>query len=156
MLESGKDVIAAAVPMKNINWDSVKLAVESKKSDFQNYGAYFNINSLEDNVVANIEEPLEVKYAGSGMMLIHRSVFEKLSGLVGSYHSDSVASGGIDQGEKILEYWKTSIHPESSRLLSEDYNFCEMFRSIGGKIYLDLKSEVKHLGSYLFSGKVYG
>jgi hypothetical protein len=156
MVEANKDVIAAPVPMKQINWAGIKEAIENNKEDFESYGAYYNVNSFENNPTANIDEPFEVKHAGSGMMLIHRSVFEKISNLVGSYVSDSIAMGGFPLGEEVKEYWTTSIDPESNRLLSEDYNFCKLFRQKNGKIYLDLKAKVTHVGSYFFSGKVYG
>jgi hypothetical protein len=156
MISYKKDIIAAAVPMKTINWDNIKKAFENGKKDFYRYGGSYNVNSLEDNPVANVNDPLEVKYVGSGMMLIHRSVFEKLSNLVKGYGYDNLSNLQIPFGETIREYWFTSVDSKENRLLSEDFNFCSMFRGIGGKIYVDLNANVSHQGSYVFSGKIYG
>lgn len=155
MINHKKEIIAAAVPMKNINWDNIKQAVQDGKENFYEYGGSFNINSFEDNPTGTLSEPLEVKYVGTGMMLIHKDVFEKISSLVDEYSYDSHSSGQIKYGELVKEFWKTSIDPSDNRLLSEDFNFCKMLRDKGGKVFIDVQARVSHLGAYLFNGRVY-
>ena len=155
MVSHKKEIIAAAVPMKNINWESIRQAVQDGKENFYEYSGSFNVNSLEDNPTGTLSEPLEVKYVGTGMMLIHKNVFEKISKLVDEYSYDSYSSIKIEYGELIKEFWKTSIDPSDNRLLSEDFNFCKMLRDKGGKVFIDLQARVSHLGAYLFNGKVY-
>ena len=36
--------------------------------------------------------------------------------------------------------------------LSEDYTFCHRFRAIGGKVWLDTRSRIRHVGSMEFAG----
>ena len=69
---------------------------------------------------------------------------------VGSYRSDQQHIGGIDFGEAIYDFWKTTVDPESERLLSEDYYFCKLWKEQGGKIYLAPYVKVVHVGTYWF------
>ena len=45
------------------------------------------------------------------------------------------------------------VDPATGTYLSEDYTFCHRFRKIGGKVWLDTKSRLTHVGSYAFQGQ---
>lgn len=153
MIEENVDLIGAAVPMKGINWERVRSAVKEDKKDLSNFTSIYNVNmSLEQKKILkdNPKKIVEVDYIGSGLMLIHRNVFQKLKEFTPSYRSDQASTGGILYGETIYDFWRTEIDPESNRLLSEDYNFCKMWKSMGGKIYLAPYAKVVHVGTYWF------
>jgi hypothetical protein len=155
MINHDKDIIAATVPMKSINWPNVKRAVELGKEDLTRYTGLFNVNLLKPfnkDEKITVSEPVEVLYAGTGMMLIKREVFNKLSDKVSSYKYDGsvIESFNLKPGTLVKDYWFTSVTDE--RLLSEDYNFCSLWRNDGGKIYVDLLARVIHVGTYHFSG----
>lgn len=153
MVASGKELIGAPVPMKSINWPAIKEAAVNGKENISDYSGVFNFNLLDnDEQQINPEVPFEVKYIGSGMMLIHRSVFDAIAPLVPVYKNNSSLES-IKFGEDIIDYWNTSIDDDGI-LLSEDYNFCKLWRSTGGKTYLDLMAKVSHIGTYIFNGKV--
>jgi hypothetical protein len=42
----------------------------------------------------------------------------------------------------------------SERYLSEDYMFCQMWRKMGGQIYLCPWMKTQHIGTYAFSGNM--
>jgi hypothetical protein len=44
--------------------------------------------------------------------------------------------------------------PETNRYLSEDYTFCRRWQQIGGKIWIDPKTKLTHIGSYTFNGNI--
>ena len=44
------------------------------------------------------------------------------------------------------------IDPETGTYLSEDFTFCHRWRKIGGKVWLDTRTALKHVGSYEFQG----
>jgi hypothetical protein len=153
MIEENVDIIGAAVPMKGINWESVKKAVLQNKEDLSNHTAIYNVNISEaqkEEYKKNPNSIVEVDYIGTGLMLISRNVFQSLKEHTPSYRSDQHSSSGIQYGETIYDFWRTEVDPESNRLLSEDYNFCKMWRSIGGKIYLAPYAKVVHVGTYWF------
>jgi len=153
MIEEEVDLIGAAVPMKGINWERVKAAAKSDKKDLSSFTSIYNVNISEkqkQSLKENPGEKVEVDYIGSGLMLIHRNVFQKLKEHTPSYRSDQTSTGGISYGETVYDFWRTEIDAESNRLLSEDYNFCKMWKSVGGKIYLAPYVKVVHVGTYWF------
>lgn len=50
-------------------------------------------------------------------------------------------------------YWWTD-EEGNRRTLSEDYAFCQRWRDIGGKVFLDVTIPMGHIGSYEFAGKL--
>jgi hypothetical protein len=154
MVEENVDIIGAAVPMKAINWGKVKAAMKDGRDDLQNHTAYYNINLLNKddlNVLKdNPTQLIEVSTIGTGLLLIHRRVFEALIDIVGTYTSDQLKIGNIEKGDSVHNFWQTVVDPESKRLLSEDYYFCKLWRDLGNKVLLAPYVKVTHMGSYIF------
>jgi hypothetical protein len=153
MIEEDEMLIGAAVPMKGINWERVREAAKEDKKDLSNFTAIYNVNisnEQKQQLKNNPGQKVEVDYIGTGLMLIHRDVFQQLKESTPSYRSDQHSTGGISYGETIYNFWRTEIDSESNRLLSEDYNFCKMWKSVGGKIFLAPYVKVTHAGTYWF------
>lgn len=153
MIEEGVDLIGAAVPMKAINWERVRLAAKQDQQRLSSFTSIYNVNISTEQKQKLKENPIkivEVDYIGTGIMLISRNVFQKLKEFTPSYRSDQTNLAGIQYGETIYNFWRTEIDPKSRRLLSEDYNFCNMWRAMGGKIYLAPYIKVVHVGTYWF------
>lgn len=154
MIKEGKDLIGAAVPMKSINWERVRKAVKEEKQDLDRYTAYYNVNINDPETIKQLKEHpdqiIKVQHIGTGLLLISRKVFEDLKPLVNTYKSDQKAIGPILKGDQIYNFWQTVVDEESNRLLSEDYNFCRLWRSLGNDAYLAPYVLVSHMGTYLF------
>lgn len=153
MIKEDVDLIGAAVPMKGINWERVGQAAKEGKEDLSKYTAIYNVNMSKEQKEYLRNNPngvVEVDYIGSGLMLIKRRVFELVKENVNSYRSDQLDIGGILKGESVYDFWQTVVDPSSLRLLSEDYNFCKLWKDIGGKIYLAPYVKVTHAGTYWF------
>lgn len=153
MISENEMLIGAAVPMKGINWERVKKAAKEDKEDLSKFTAIYNVNISDDQKQVLRDNPgktVEVDYIGSGLMLIHKDVFNQLKEVTPSYKSDQHSTGGISYGDTIYDFWRTEIDPESSRLLSEDYNFCKTWKSLGGKVVLAPYVKVVHVGTYWF------
>lgn len=154
MIQENKDLIGAAVPMKAINWDRVRQAAKEDKENLDRHTAYYNVNISDPESIKSLRESpqscVEVQHIGTGLLLISRKVFEDLKPLVGTYKSDQKAIGPILKGDIIYNFWQTVVDEESGRLLSEDYYFCKLWRSLGNKAYLAPYVVVSHMGTYLF------
>jgi hypothetical protein len=153
MIDENEMLIGAAVPMKGINWERVRAAAKADKENISNFTSIYNVNisnEQKEELKKNPTQKVEVDYVGSGLMLIHRNVFQILKEFTPSYRSDQHSIGGIEYGETIYDFWRTEIEPISKRLLSEDYNFCKIWRDNGGKIYLAPYVKVVHVGTYWF------
>lgn len=153
MIEEDVDLIGAAVPMKGINWDRVRSAAKEDKPDLSVFTGIYNVNISTEQKQKLKENPgsiVEVDYIGTGVMLISRNVLQKLKEYTPSYRSDQADMAGVKHGDTVYNFWRTDIDPKSKRLLSEDYNFCNMWKDLGGKIYLAPYVKVVHVGTYWF------
>lgn len=154
MLNENVDLVGAPVPMKAINWDRVRKAAEEKKPDLSKYTAIYNVNMNAQQKEKLRESPnqlAEVDYIGTGLMLISRNVFESIKSIVPQYRCDQPNIGNIMFGDPIYDFWQSKIDPESDRLLSEDYFFCNLWKKVGGKIYIAPYVKVTHVGTYWFA-----
>lgn len=90
----------------------------------------------------------EVSKAGTGFLLTKRHVFEKLNShpAVKPYKNDIGLDPMYDQYLKT--YFDTAVR--QGRYYSEDWTFCENWRDIGGKIWMDKRVLLKHTGTYTF------
>jgi hypothetical protein len=159
MLEANKEVICGIYPKKEINWTSVRQAMDNgvPNDQLKFYTGSFVVNLVDyvGEVTVPINEPVEIFNGGTGFMLIKREVFEKLKPHVPSYSNDVMDLGKtMTQGEPVSEYFATSIEPETNRLLSEDYHFCREWRLIGGKVFAAPWVRLAHVGSYAFEGQL--
>lgn len=90
----------------------------------------------------------EVSKAGTGFLLMKKSCFEKLNNhpAVKPYKNDI----GLDpKYDKYLKtYFDTAVR--QNRYYSEDWTFCENWRDIGGRVWVDKRVLLRHSGSYVF------
>lgn len=90
----------------------------------------------------------EVTKTGTGFLLIKRHVFEKLKGhpAVKPFNNDI----GLDPALNVhmKTYFDTAVR--ENRYYSEDWMFCENWRDIGGKVWVDTRVLLRHTGTYVF------
>ena len=159
MIKADVDMIGGIYPKKEINWDSVKRAMDQgvPNESIQYYTGSFVVNLVgyAGEVTVPFHEPCEIYNAGTGFLLIKREVFDKLSEHVPTYKNDVKDLGNTLQNtQEIKEFFATSIEPETGRLLSEDYHFCYIWRKIGGKVYAAPWAQLTHNGFYSFQGRL--
>lgn len=159
MLAQDLDVIGGIYPKKEINWQTVRNAIEAgvEDKDLKYHTGSFVVNLVgyAPTVTVPVDEPVEIQNAGTGFLLIKREVFDVLKPHVSSYSNDVADLGNtIGEREVIHEYFATSIEEETNRLLSEDYHFCAIYRKIGGRIYAAPWVVLSHIGTYSFDGRL--
>lgn len=150
MLKADKGVIGGAVPMKGINWDSVREGAKNHHPDLSRVAGYFNLNKLEGHEMVDPETPFQVKHIGTGFMLIKREVFEAMQEEVDWYVTDEKRLT-VAKPDKIYDFFQ--VKNVDNELLSEDYFFCHLHRELGGTVWVAPWCELGHFGSYLFSGQ---
>jgi len=88
----------------------------------------------------------EVKYAGTGFMLIQRHVFDTIA----KAYPELIYKEDTAPHRMIYNFWRMEIGLDTdlgyNRFLSEDWWFCEMWRRLGGKVWVDKRVTVKHHG----------
>jgi hypothetical protein len=143
LIKADKDIIVGIVPMKGINWERVRQGALKNHNNLEALTGIFNIRELPGHQMsADPLEPFQILYGGSGYMLIHRSVFEKLAPTTPTYSDRG--------GAKVHNFFSAEIVGEE--LLSEDFLFCHKYREIGGTVWAAPWCQVGHFGSYHFKG----
>ena len=158
MLEADKDIICGIYPKKEINWTTVKMAMDANVPNDQlkfHTGAFVvNLVDYKTEVTVPINEPVEIWNGGTGFMLIKREVFENLVGKVPTYLNNVLDMTNKENGETINEFFATSIENETNILLSEDYYFCKKAREHGMKVWAAPWVQLAHIGTYAFEGQL--
>ena len=148
MIKADKGIIGGAVPMKGINWQRVKQGAVLNHPRLDLLTGIFNVNELDDHKMVNPAEPFQVKHVGTGFMLIQREVFDTMKEHVGWYNN---GGSTINPEDKVYDFFK--VQNVDNQLLSEDYNFCHMYRELGGTVWVAPWCVLGHFGAYLFSGQ---
>ena len=91
---------------------------------------------------------VEVTKTGTGFLLIKRDVFDKLNQhpAVRPFNNDIGLDPALNTHMKT--YFDTAVR--ENRYYSEDWTFCENWRDLGGKIWMDTRVVLRHSGSYVF------
>ena len=167
MLALDKDVIGGPYPKKTINWANVLEAVRRNPNidvrELDNLVGDYVFNVVKGTTQFHVTEPLPVLEIGTGFMMVKRAVFNKLAAAFPMIHykPDHVGQANFDGSRYIHAYFDTVIDSENSitgggsdRYLSEDYMFCQMWRKIGGEIWLCPWVQTQHIGTYAFTGNM--
>lgn len=85
----------------------------------------------------------ELKYLGTGFLLIKRRVFEIL-------REQFPALEYVSDYQRRIEHDFFSVEVKQRRHLSEDWSFCERARACGFKIFGDTRVKLKHAGSAIY------
>lgn len=155
LLETKEDFVCAPYPKKFIDWNRVNFLANNRYGnyiqDLRTVGASYVINYMDNNLVPSDDSRglVEVRHAGTGFMLIHRNVFDKLGPTLPKARA---ANFGANAGW-YTEYFKTDIDEEGV-LQSEDWFFCNKWKDVGGKIYLMRNLKLNHIGTYVFEGDI--
>jgi hypothetical protein len=162
-----KDVIGGPYPKKSINWSNVAQAARShpniEPKELEQLVGEYVFNVVKGTKQFTVTDPLEVMEIGTGFMMVKREVFEKMEKQYPMirYKPDHVGQANFDGSRYIHAYFDTVIDTKDSivgggsdRYLSEDYMFCQMWRKMGGQIYLCPWMKTQHIGTYAFTGNM--
>lgn len=157
LIESGADVVAGAYPIKRVNWDKARRAMQAGRP---------NVPAASLDYVLEIENPdhvmvvrgfTRVRYAGTGFLMIRRQVLERMCAHPGyaplqffREHSHDALAGSPNR----FALFECMIDPSSGTYLSEDFAFCKRWTDIGGEIWADLESRLDHVGPSVFHGDI--
>jgi hypothetical protein len=157
LIESGTDVVAGVYPIKRVNWEKVKRAIENKRPKLASASLDYVLEINDPDHVAVVNGFTRVRYAGTGFLMIRRRVFEQMcahpdyaSLQFFREHSHDALAGSPNR----FALFECMIDPKTGTYLSEDFAFCKRWTDIGGEIWADLQSELDHVGPSVFHGDV--
>jgi len=162
-----KDVIGGPYPKKSINWgniaDTARRNPDLNPRELENLVGEYVFNVVKGTEQFQVSEPLQVMEIGTGHMMIKRHVFDKMAEAFPQirYKPDHVGQEHFDGSRYIHAYFDTVIDTVDSytgggsdRYLSEDYMFCQMWRKLGGQVWLCPWMRTQHIGTYAFTGNM--
>lgn len=153
MLAQDKDLICGPYPKKHINWPVIVSAIKAgrvRPDQLEKLVGEYVFTPLEANPV--MELIIKVGEAGTGMMLIRRSVFTKMKKNFPENYYISDHTKDLEKKKEMHAFFRTAI--VDNRYLSEDYYFCHKWREIGGDVWLFPWAQTTHYGTYGFQGSV--
>jgi hypothetical protein len=155
LIESGADVVAALYPIKRVNWDKARRAIETGKPNVPAASLDYVLEINDPDNVVVVNGFARVRYAGTGFLMIRRHVFEKMCAAYPSLqffreHSIDALAGSLNR----FALFECMIDPNSKTYLSEDFAFCQRWTDLGGEIWADLESRLDHVGPSVFQGDI--
>lgn len=159
--DTGFDVVTGPYPKKTISWEKVKSAVDkgygaTNPFELEHFVGDYVFNPADGITEFRVDEPVKVREAGTGFMMIHREAFNKYEKAYPElrYLPDHARTEHFDGTREITAYFDCIIDPKTRRYLSEDYMFCHNATNIGLNVYMCPWIQLKHVGSYIFGGSM--
>ena len=166
LLDMDVDVAAGMYPVKNLDWN----LMQQRMSEAAAKGgmppaecwAELGLNFVGTPLGAEQREERDgfvtASYAGTGFMLIKRQCLERmiLAYPETKYEIAHVFPRPKVKSENQFALFDCLIEPGTNIYLSEDYAFCRRWRELGGKIWLDTRTRLTHVGAYRYEGMPVG
>jgi hypothetical protein len=153
LLQFNADVVAAAYPAKQIDWQRIAGAVRDHRNP-ETAAMHYVLAPVGQGLTAR-NGFAEVRYAGNGFLLISRTALQRLCDAHPELKYRRVHyAAGDEMADNPHRYalFDTMIDPDTGEYLSEDFAFCRRWTDLGGKIWLDLRSKLTHFGQHAFVG----
>jgi len=151
MLAFDRDVVAGMYPLKLIDWspealERVRAGETLEQAPIRFVGVPSEPREQEGSFVAG-------DYGGTGFMMIKRGVFERMMAAYPQLRYTAAHNAAApSQSPNQYALFDCIIDEKTGEYLSEDYAFCQRWRDIGGKIWLDTESRLVHIGNHEFYG----
>lgn len=134
---------AADLPVRMLKENVDIIGVPYKRKNVKN--CRWTVNHPTPNVEVMEGRPylMKVDSLGTGMMMIKRTVFEKL---------DVEQAFLSEERPPIKLYFRHTID-KNGKLKSEDFSFCERARDAGFDVWAWTDEEIAHIGNYAYTGR---
>jgi hypothetical protein len=153
MLRFDREFVAGIYPLKVIYWSdpALKRAVTARETF---HGApLLYVGTLCTGAELEREGRFATAiYCGGGFMLLKREVIERMAAAYPESRYSSVHAYSNARSDENYALFECMIDKETSAYISEDFAFCQRWRDIGGKIWLDTEGKLVHIGGYNFQG----
>lgn len=161
LIDHNEDVVCGLYPKKYYN--SRKISALAKDSpqvfetekwkslstDFTTEMTPASMKSLVEG-----ESLVETDYAATGFMLIKTTVFKRLSATFPNIKYTNEIDGYAAFGDNFYDFFPAAVNPLTKKYESEDYGFCRLWRSVGGKIHFDPSINLTHIGTQAYTGSI--
>jgi hypothetical protein len=156
LLAADQDVVGGAYPMKTLNWPAMAEAARrgGGTADLQRWSSVYVVNF--ETTPPPDQDLVPVRDLGTGFLMIRRQVLERLAEAHPElrYVNPPQVQRERDVPAVAHALFDTMIEPATGLYLSEDYAFCRRWQAQGGRIWLDRRIRLAHVGTHRFDGNV--
>jgi hypothetical protein len=155
LLDFGADVAAAVYPTKRYDWDKIAEHAKAGRIPLESSALSYVMEVEDDPQKQQVRGRFaKAKYAGAGFMMIKR---QALAAMVERYQDlrfskEHQANDPLKDSRWRCALFNCLIDEATGAYLSEDYSFCRRWREMGGEIWVDLESQLFHIGTVAFRG----
>jgi hypothetical protein len=152
LINCGADVCAAIYPIKRIDWDKVRSVVQAGRPNPGAAALNYVFEVGDPNAVTTRAGFAQVRYAGTGFLMIRRRALEKMCAHYPQLHyqRDHSLEAAAASNNRFALF--DCMIDEAGTYLSEDFSFCKRWTDMGGEIWADLDSRLSHVGPLVFRG----
>jgi hypothetical protein len=158
LVAADQDLVAGMYPIKNIDWDEAKKRSrpDMTPDEMRTAGYHYVGVPLPRAEREELDGFVTGECCGAGFMLIKRRALKQLIAAYPETKFKSIQTYPAPKAQSENQYalFDCMIDPDTGAYLSEDFAFCHRYRRIGGKVWLDTKSELQHTGSHEFRGAI--
>ncbi len=152
MLAFDKEFVAGIYSLKVIDWSTAAMKRLTGGESFESAPLLYVGTLCTGNELQREGRFATGIYCGGGFLMLKRQVIERMieaypEARYAGVHAYSNAKGG-----ESYALFECLIDPETKTYVSEDFGFCQKWRDLGGKIWLDTEGELTHIGAYNFVG----
>ena len=154
LMEFDADVTAAIYPLKRLDWNKVaRVAQSANPEDLRCKSLSYVVEFQNPERIETRGGFAKARYAGTGFLMLRRPVLlamiERYPEL--RYAHEHSANDALDGSP-----WRYALFncfvDETGTYLSEDFAFCKRWTNMGGEIWIDLNSQLTHVGAFSFPG----
>jgi hypothetical protein len=157
LLDLDEEVAAGMYPIKTVDWSRMSAVVRPGMTEemLRESGMHFVGVPCTGSEHEQRGGFVTGRYAGTGFMMIKRSAIQRLIAAYPDTAYRTMHTYPIPRidGGTLYNLFDCMIEPDTGVYLSEDFTFCHRFRKIGGKVWLDTESRLRHVGSMEFEGR---
>ena len=123
-----------------------------KKNERNEYNFEFVPHPEERVQICQTTGAVEVMRAGTGFMLIRRTVFEQMRDAMPEIGYRALNKAGVWTQMHAFFQFEIRDTEHGPQEYSEDYNFCERWRALGGTLWMDGNLKLNHWGAHAWKG----
>ncbi len=154
MLAFDQPVVAGMYPLKVLHWQTAP--ARQRAGEPADAAALLYVGEPCDGADARREgDFITARHAGTGFMLLRRDALERMVQAYPEtrYRGIDAYQPGAAEGTPCHALFDCMISPESGQYISEDWTFCHRWRAIGGKVWLDTRGSLTHVGAHDYVGQ---
>jgi hypothetical protein len=154
LLDFGAEVSAAAYPLKRVEWERHRRALERGVPQPPATSHRYVYGVEDQRRIETRNGFIKANFAGTGFLMIARSALSRLCAAHPElrYAGVHAADDPIKGSPHRFALFDCLIDPATGIYLSEDFAFCRRWSALGGEIWIDLRSRLTHVGAVPFVG----